>query len=511
MYSKILSCFICAVIMFSQAGCAVGEDMEDSAKQFASSLENIKSMIENGEEKAALEKLAEAIQANMPLIEKLKNFLLSVESISAAPGSRAYREKLLEGDLPDLSRDELRALYLFPVLMMALNPGKQSCTTLNFLYFAALKGYALAQYRIAEILNRGDSCKWPKDLEESVHWYAAAGEQGHSNAQINHAISLLYGIGVKQDIPEGNRILLTNAENRKNPKAQYLLGVLMEEGKVAWKDEKAALHWLRRSAEQGYAPAQVRYGMKLWDKKEWNESRNWLSKAAEQGYPEGQYQLAKTHLAGIDGDSWLFQKAIKLFEAAARGGHLKAQTELGLSYWSGDIRTHTMEPNYGKAVKWLSKAAIRGDVRAQTYLGYSYNDGKGVEQNSEKAVNWWRRAAEQNFALAEEAMGWAYEKGKGVPRNLREARKWYNRAKTHGNMGASRRLEEAQFEKLARQDAGLAILLGLAAVAVLTANSPGAGEDIEYSQGCFTTFGNFNQSCDMASDIGLAGMQAGIW
>jgi TPR repeat protein len=201
---------------------------------------------------------------------------------------------------------------------------------------------------------------------------------------------------------------------------------------------------------------------------------------------------------------------MKWLEAAATRGHLKAQTALGLKYWEGDIRTHTAPPDHQKSVEWLARAAARGDALAQTYLGYAYIEGKGVPQNDRTAIEWWQKAAQKNESRAEEALGWAYDKGRGVSADLREARRWYSRAKSHGSMGAAGKLNETRFESLAQQDKGLALFLGLLVLGIATAGDtdlPAANA----SQGCVTPFGTFAHSCDVASDIGWAGIQAGIW
>jgi uncharacterized protein len=506
MYAKMLRFFLAFSIILTPIGCGNAETKADQDKQFAESLNEIKAMVENGEVQSALVRLGKLIAANEVLSNKIKSYASRIKSITETPGSQAYRARLLESPLPSLSKDEMRAIYLFPVLMLAQRTPANSCPSLPMLYLGALKGYALAQYLVGGILSQGEVCGWPRDLNESVHWYARAGEQGHRDAQINHAIAMLYGIGTQKNFTAGSKLLMANAAEKKIPRAQYLLGKLMAEGRVIKKNEDGALIWLRRAADRGYAPAQVKLGMMLWERAstlaQWDEARHWLRRAAEQGDAEAQFQLAKTHRAGIDGDSWLFKESMKLYEAAAVQGHVEAQTALGLSYWSGDFRTNTMAADYDKAVKWFSKAAERGNAVAQTYLGYAYNDGKGVARNPGAAVKWWRKGAAQNYALAEEAMGWAYENGRGVFKNLRMARKWYSRSKSHGSWSAANRLKESQFEKLAKQDATMAIFLGLIAIGVLTAGSHGG---ISEEVPCGLPLG-----CT-AGDIAVNGFMAGLW
>jgi uncharacterized protein len=83
---------------------------------------------------------------------------------------------------------------------------------------------------------------------------------------------------------------------------------------------------------------------------------------------------------------------------------------------------------YAEAVKWDRLAAEQGDVRAQTNLGISYYNGRGVERNYLEAVNWYRKSADQGEAYGQNNLGWCYEKGHGIPLNFVEAYKFYKLA-----------------------------------------------------------------------------------
>jgi hypothetical protein len=80
-------------------------------------------------------------------------------------------------------------------------------------------------------------------------------------------------------------------------------------------------------------------------------------------------------------------------------------------------------------------------------------------------------------------------------------------------MGAADELKGSQFRALEKQDKGFALLLGLLALGVIVAASSGDPGPPDYAspQGCATTFGTFQQSCDHISDVGWAAIQLGIW
>jgi hypothetical protein len=104
-------------------------------------------------------------------------------------------------------------------------------------------------------------------------------------------------------------------------------------------------------------------------------------------------------------------------------------TERKSRYSDAEIATLlNAKVKYAEAVKWDRLAAEQGDVRAQTNLGISYYNGRGVEKNYSEAVKWYRKSAEQGCATAQNNLGFCYEKGQGVPLDFIEAYKFYKLA-----------------------------------------------------------------------------------
>ena len=117
-----------------------------------------------------------------------------------------------------------------------------------------------------------------------------------------------------------------------------------------------AMPWFRRSAEQGYAPAEYIYGDMFRDGR-WKNPQQlvyWWTKAAEQGEVRAQLWLGTTYEQGRDG----------------------------------------VKRDYFQAVKWLSMAAKQGQPDAQVSLGQMYEDGEGVPQDYRLAAYWYRKAAD---------------------------------------------------------------------------------------------------------------------
>ena len=178
--------------------------------------------------------------------------------------------------------------------------------------------------------------------------------------------------------------------------AQYSVGYrsLLEE------DFEAAVHWLDRSAEQGYAPAQDRLGAMYLDgdgvEQDFETAAYWIIKAVAQGHVPAQERLASMywHGKGVKRD---LEKAAFWTAKAAEQGDAEAQFNLGFMYLKGK---GVAERDLEKAAFWTAKAAEQGDAEAQFDLGLMYLDGDGVEKSLEKAVLWVMRAAEQDYAPA---------------------------------------------------------------------------------------------------------------
>ena len=112
----------------------------------------------------------------------------------------------------------------------------------------------------------------------------------------------------------------------------------------------------RLSAEQGYAPAQVRmgrfYARGLIFPEDKVTASNWFRLAAEQGYADGQVQLADAYRFG-DG----------------------------------------VLQNYQEAARWSRLAAEQGNSSGQFNLGYMHREGQGVLQDNVLAHMWFNIAS----------------------------------------------------------------------------------------------------------------------
>jgi TPR repeat protein len=196
------------------------------------------------------------------------------------------------------------------------------------------------------------------------------------------------------------RTLLSQAESGDR-EAQCRLAQRYEypEDSSVPKNDAAAREWMLRSAEQGYAPAEVEIGvMYMGASGDRGKAEMWLRRAAEQGDTEAQF--------------WL-----------------------GAAYEEGRFGT----TDYQEAFKWLVKAAEQRHPDAQVILGEMYEEGEFVSQNYVMATKWYRKAAEHSPDMGgagqgRNQLGMLYEDGLGVPKNLVLAYMWYSLTQFQENL-----------------------------------------------------------------------------
>ena len=209
---------------------------------------------------------------------------------------------------------------------------KDESKAVDFFRRAAERGYAPAQYQLAE-------CYWhsldvAKDFknhsELTMKWYRKSAEQGYAPAQAELAFSYRYGIICAIDQVEAVKWARKSAK-QENAEGQNILGNCYYHGEGVAKDLVEAVKWYRKSADQGNALAQYDLG---------------------NCYYNGQ---------GVSKDR---VEAVKWYRKSADQGNAWAQNTLGVCYADGS----GVERNLAEAVKWYRKAAAQGHEAAQTNL-----------------------------------------------------------------------------------------------------------------------------------------------
>jgi TPR repeat protein len=157
-------------------------------------------------------------------------------------------------------------------------------------------------------------------------------------------------------------------------------------------DFATALRQLLPLAAQGNTNAQYVLGMMYDDglgvPPDSREAVRWYTKAAEEGNAWAQYNLGAKYTAG-NGVPLSYQEAAKWTAKAAAQGHAGAERSLGVMYANG----RGVPQDYSEAVKWFRRAAQQGNTNAQNNLGVMYDSGRGVPQDYVRAHMWFNLSA----------------------------------------------------------------------------------------------------------------------
>jgi tetratricopeptide (TPR) repeat protein len=154
-------------------------------------------------------------------------------------------------------------------------------------------------------------------------------------------------------------------------------------GSTTSRNDLNALDYFRRSAELGYAPAQVVMGY-FYDTgsivaAEPEQAVTWYKKAAAQDDSLGDWLLGRLYLVGSSVPRDLNQAANACQKAADQGDPFG-------QYLLGAIKLERNE--YAKAADWFRKAALQGLPQAQQQLGLLLKRGQGVSTDKFEAYVW---------------------------------------------------------------------------------------------------------------------------
>ncbi len=129
------------------------------------------------------------------------------------------------------------------------------------LSIVAEKGDFLAQYELGVRYHRGDGVA--ADASIAARWLAAAAAQGHIRARAMLGTLYENGDGVKRDFFKAADLYRLAARHGNDADAQFALGNLHYNGRGVAHDYDEAFRWFQLAAEQGHAAAQFLIGVML--------------------------------------------------------------------------------------------------------------------------------------------------------------------------------------------------------------------------------------------------------
>lgn len=254
---------------------------------------------------------------------------------------------------------------------------------------------------------------------------------------------------VFQDAPELAIRLLRKTAGEGDAAAQTLLAICYRDMFGIEGHRADCAKCLEKAAEQGYAPAEMMYGLYMMgdacglEKFYYNifsEGIQWLQKSAHQGYARAQVLLGACYLNGAgafllveddenngDNTEKIFSElmqAVQWIEKAAVQKNRDAQTLLGICFmedgnalWNilgpGMVRTEARDKwvemlgikrSNAHAMDCFRSAAEQGQPEGQALLGCCFLEGVACAKDCTKGINWLKKAAKQGCPEARELL-----------------------------------------------------------------------------------------------------------
>lgn len=221
--------------------------------------------------------------------------------------------------------------------------------------------YAVCLHRSAENAPFAEALV---QMENVLHHYAIAAEQGHADAASALGTCYYKGLGTAPSLND-------------------------------------AVKWYTVAAEQNVAEAQFRLAWCLMESAEPQDAVafQWLSQAAAQGHVAACYDLAVCYLTGR-GTQENAQSAVQYLRLAVEKKHPAAMRRLAFCYRDGKGVTQDTT----RALELFAAASAAGDAEAQYNYAWALQRGYGTVADSVSALRLYLLAASKHFAPAQDAL-----------------------------------------------------------------------------------------------------------
>ena len=181
---------------------------------------------------------------------------------------------------------------------------------------------------------------------------------------------------------------------------QYNLGQCHEKGLGVIRDNKEAVKWYTKSAEQGHVKAAFNLSQCYEDgqgvRRDKKQAMKWFVKVLDSTDIKELHVILRSIDPYCCYDS---DKSFLLLRRMAELGNAKAQYDLGWAYAHPRRSGHVCDPI--EAVKWYEMAAEQGNADAQYELGMCWARYYGDRKD---ALKWLTKAAEQGDERAKKAL-----------------------------------------------------------------------------------------------------------
>lgn len=281
------------------------------------------------------------------------------------------------------------------------------------------------------------------DKKKASQWYEKALNTKDPQVQYHIANIIIKGEWQSNLNPA---ILLEQAAENKNTKAQVLLAKLYQKGQWVTQSDKQAFKWYLAACEKE-PEAMTAMGLAFF-KGDFGVEKNealgikFLKQASDMDYYPAQYAMASLFVDGYNVQADRFV-VLDYLQKAAKNNQTDAQIKLARALIQFSI------PEYDKsAFYWLNKASAANSDEALFWLATCYYDGIGTEIDYEKAHDIYLTLGQNYYQDAYLKLGLMYHQGQGVPQDNQIARTWFLRAANAGVKDAQKYVAELYRESM---------------------------------------------------------------
>lgn len=258
---------------------------------------------------------------------------------------------------------------------------------------AAEAGLISAQTALGEILLQGGH-SLTADPVTALTWLQKAAQHGDTDADAILAEQYLMGLHTERN-PALARTHAEKAAQYKHPLALRLLGDIYRYGLGITADTVLANQYYSQAAQQGDLTARQKQ-LAAEALKANNTYEQTKQQALRHQQIEQTYQKAFACHYGL-ATAPDYAEAHRLYLEAAKQGHSKAQTNLGMMYYNGQ----GVDTDMAQAAYWFEQAARQNDTTAQYNLACLYYHGVGVAPDTDTACLWLKKATDNGHPQPE--------------------------------------------------------------------------------------------------------------
>lgn len=295
----------------------------------------------------------------------------------------------------------------------------------------------------------------PVDLGLAARMFAAGANQGHAKSQ--NMFGFLHIFRNDAFEPESAFPWFQKAADQGDAVAQFNLACCYYWGVGTQIDDALAAKWLRRSAQQGFPPAQAALGFVLYSAvpptEDLTESIDLLKKAAAAECVEAMNILSIVLETG-DGiprdneTAQILREKVYTLRNSTQGSHVAVWTDQsGKTSWRGANYVMVQQLNANTQSYQLFEFEDVPVTRIESDSGPSFKissqNPELTEQRIIEAIKANLEGARLRNREAELWIGRAYIEGRFLPQSKQMALPWLRRAAVQGNQDALKLMKEA--------------------------------------------------------------------